>query len=258
MNQDARVALLVQARTGSTRLPGKVLKPVLGKPILQWMLERLKRTKSPDVLAVITTEEPADDAIVQLCESIDISCYRGSSHDLLDRHYKAGLHFSADAVVKVPSDCPLIDPLLVDKAIRIFRFNEFDYVSNLHPPTWPDGQDVEVVAMEALRQAWEEAEKPFQREHCTPFIWDQPERFALCNIYYPTGEDLSRSIRLTLDYPEDLEFLSEVMGRLQDPLSASVEEIVALVKQNPELAEINAIHRGKSWMDAHRHELKNL
>lgn len=258
MNRAARVALLVQARTGSTRLPGKVLEPVLGKPVLQWMLERLRRAKCPDVLSVITTEEPGDDPIVNLCASLGIPYFRGSTLDLLDRHYKAGLHYGVDAVVKVPSDCPLIDPLVVDKAIRIFRVNEFDYVSNLHPPTWPDGQDVEVVDMRALRQAWEEAKKPFQREHCTPYIWDQPERFALCNIHYPTGEDLSNSIRLTLDYPEDLEFLSELMRRLKDPVSASVGEIVAVVRQNPELAEINTIHRGKSWTIAHRHELKNL
>jgi len=256
-----KIALLVQARTGSTRLPGKVLRQVGGRPVLAWMLDRLKTVKNVDTLAVITSVLPQDDAVDELCRKEGVLCFRGSETDLLDRHYQAGLFYNADAVVKVPSDCPLIDPGIVEKVVAIYRSNEFDYVSNLHPASWPDGMDVEVMSMEALEQAWKEADKPFQREHCTPFIWDQPERFALCNVWYETGEDLSKSVRLTLDYSEDLVLIEALIERLNTKHGGgdySVSRILDILEEEPRLKTINEQHVGKYWTDAHRHELQNL
>lgn len=256
-----KVALLVQARTGSTRLPGKVLKEVAGRPVLAWMLDRLKAVNNVDTLAVITSTLPQDDAIEELCRREGVLCFRGSETDLLDRHYQAGLHYQADAVIKVPSDCPLIDPKVVEKVVSVYRCNEFDYVSNLHPASWPDGMDVEVVSMEALEQAWKEADKPFQREHCTPFIWDQPQRFALCNVWYETGEDLSKTVRLTLDYPEDLKLIEALLNRLMvsfGGIDYSVQTLLKILEQEPDLNKINAHYVGTYWTDAHRHELQNV
>lgn len=256
-----KITLLVQARTGSTRLPRKVLHPVGGRPLLAWMLDRLKTVKNVDTLAVITSVLPQDDEIEELCSHEGVLCFRGSETDLLDRHYQAGLFFKADAVVKVPSDCPLIDPSIVEKVVAIYRYNEFDYVSNLHPASWPDGMDVEVMSMDALEQAWKEADKPFQREHCTPFIWDHPERFAICNVWYETGEDLSKSIRLTLDYAEDLALIEALIGRIntkQGGRDYSVKTILKILEEEPHLKAINSLHLGKYWTDAYRHELHNL
>lgn len=249
----------MQARMGSTRLPGKVLSTISGRPVLSWMLDRLKKVSNIETLAVITSDLPQDDAVESLCKAEGVFCFRGSETDLLDRHYKAGLHFYADAVIKVPSDCPLIDPAIVEKLVAIYRCNEFDYVSNLHPASWPDGMDVEVMDMRALEQAWHEADKPFQREHCTPFIWDQPEKFALCNVWYETGEDLSTSVRLTLDYAEDFELLKELLERLlkvNDGKDYSLKTIMEVLENNPQLKQINAGHLGTYWTDAYRHELK--
>ncbi|MCS6979566.1 MAG: glycosyltransferase family protein [Flavobacteriales bacterium] len=260
MKTHQSVALLVQARTGSTRLPGKVLKEVAGRPILSWMLERLKNLHSIQTLAVITTEKPEDDGIERLCYKEGVACFRGSENDLLDRHFQAGLHFKAEAVIKVPSDCPLMDPAIVEKAVAIYRHNEFDYVSNLHPASWPDGMDVEVVDMNALETAWKEASKPFQREHCTPFIWDQPERFALCNMWYETGEDLSKTVRLTLDYPEDFQLIEAVMEKwlISSPGDYSLKAILKILKDFPDLTQLNAKYAGSYWTDTFKKDLKTL
>lgn len=255
------MALLVQARTGSTRLPGKVLKEVAGRPVLAWMLDRLKAVSNVDTLAVITSTLPQDNYIEELCHKEGVLCFRGSETDLLDRHYQAGLHFKADAVIKVPSDCPLIDPSVVEKVVSVYRNNEFDYVSNLHPPSWPDGMDVEVMSMEALAQAWKEADKPFQREHCTPFIWDQPQRFALCNVWYETGEDLSQTVRLTLDYPEDLMLIEALLNRLLESSHGKdyrVQTLLKILEEEPDLRQINARYLGTYWTDAYRNELQNI
>src|SRR5690606_10660564 len=125
-----------------------------------------------------------------------------SDLDLLERHYKAGLKFNADAIVKIPSDCPLIDPLVITKVINYYKnnTNKFDYVSNLHPPSYPDGNDVEVISMNALKEAYNNAKKIFEREHTTPYIWENPDLFRIGNIKWETGFDFSMTHRWTIDY----------------------------------------------------------
>ncbi len=132
-------------------------------------------------------------------------CVSGHPTDLLDRHLQAARERGADAVVKIPSDCPLIDPGAIDSVLTVFLAapERFDYVGNLHPPTWPDGNDVEVVPVAALETAWREADRPFEREHTTPFLWERPERFRLASVVWESGLDFSRSYRLTVDYQED-------------------------------------------------------
>ena len=173
----AQVLIVVQARLGSTRLPGKILKDLGGKPLLVRMLERLQRVGASVRVVVATTTERQDDPIVSLCEGLDVGIYRGHPLDLLDRHYRTALAAGARVVAKIPSDCPLIDPAVVDRVLERFALGDCDYVSNLHPATWPDGNDVEVIRFEALEAAWREAQLPMEREHTTPFIWERPERF---------------------------------------------------------------------------------
>jgi spore coat polysaccharide biosynthesis protein SpsF len=256
------LAVVVQARTGSTRLPGKVLLPLAGEPLLLRMLERVKAARTPFTIVVATTTAPEDDAVRDLCAANGIRCYSGHPTDLLDRHYNAALSVGADAVAKVPSDCPLIDPAVIDTVLGYAAAHpaDFDFVSNLHPPTYPDGNDVEIMPMKVLETAWKEARKDYEREHTTPFIWEQQERFRIGNVVWATGLDYSMSHRWTIDYAEDYTFLQRVYDRLWTPDRPvfSMQDILALLEREPEIALINARHAGVNWYRHHLGELKTI
>lgn len=258
------VLIVVQARVGSTRLPGKILKDLGGKPVLVRMLERLAGVQSPSRVLVATTTEERDDPIVILCGRLGIDVFRGHPTDLLDRHYRAAVAAGASVVAKIPSDCPLIDPAVVDRVIRRFASADCHYASNLHPATWPDGNDVEVVRVDALETAWREAELPMEREHTTPFIWERPDRFRMANVFW--HDDSSRAVRdcslthrWTLDYPDDYEFIRRVFAALY-PLNPEfgVDDILQLLTDKPELAAINARYLGVNWYRNHLHQLKTI
>jgi spore coat polysaccharide biosynthesis protein SpsF len=255
-----RTLVVVQARTGSSRLPGKVLLPLAGAPLLLRMMERVLDAETPFDVAVATTTDRADDAIVHLCEMHDLPVFRGHPTDLLDRHYQAAAFARAEVVVKVPSDCPLIDPAVIDRVLAAFDATPCDYASNLHPATYPDGNDVEVMTFEALETAWREATQPHEREHTTPFLWDQPERFAIHNVAWETGRDLSETHRLTIDYPEDYDLIAAVYDELWSPRSRtfSVGDIVALLEARPDLRAINARHVGVNWYRNHMDRLRTV
>ncbi len=256
-----KILSLIQARRGSSRLPDKVLKEVLGTPLLLQMIRRAERSILKGEVAVITTKEPQDDVVAELCEANHIHCFRGHSTDLLDRHYQAALHFGADAVVKIPSDCPLIDPNIIDEVLQYFisHSKEYDYVSNLHPATWPDGNDVEIMHMSILEKAWKEAPREFEREHTTPYIWENPDKFRIGSVIWNTGKDYSTSHRWTLDYPEDLEFIKRVYEELYPQNSAfTLEDILMLLQQKRDIADINKTYAGEYWYKNHLDELKNI
>lgn len=257
-----KLAVVIQARMGSTRLPDKIMKPLAGEPALLRMLQRVAAAKTPFELIVATTTDDADQPIRDLCEDNGFHWYNGHPTDCLDRHVQAARSLDADAVVKIPSDCPLIDPEVIDQVLGYFSSHagEVDFVSNLHPPTHPDGNDVEVMPLSVLEVAWREAKKSFEREHTTPFIWDQPERFRCVNIEWSTGLDYSKSHRFVLDYPEDYEFISAVYDALysDDRPVFSLADILALLERQPELRAINAMHADYQWYNSHADELKTL
>ncbi|HEX8504626.1 MAG TPA: NTP transferase domain-containing protein, partial [Hymenobacter sp.] len=159
-----KVLTVVQARMGSSRLPGKILLPLAGQPLLVRMVERVQRALLAGTVVVATTTDAADDAVAECCAAHGLACFRGNALDLLDRHYQAARQFGADVVLKIPSDCPLIDPFVIDEVVKFyFDFAErFDFVSNLHPATFPDGNDVEVMPFAALETAWREAKRPLE------------------------------------------------------------------------------------------------
>ena len=255
------ILIVIQARCGSTRLPGKVMLPLAGDTVLGRMIERVRRSSYGSELVIATTIYPEDAMIESFCRYEGVRCFRGHPADLLDRHYMAGLRYGADAVVKIPSDCPLIDPSVIDRVIDVYAtgHNDFDYVSNLHPASYPDGNDVEVMSMRVLETAWHEASRPLEREHTTPFIWDNPERFRIGNVLWERGLDYSMTHRWVLDYTEDYEFISAVYQELYpvNPLF-SIEDILNLVEKRPELQELNRQHVGKSWHCNHLNDLKTL
>jgi spore coat polysaccharide biosynthesis protein SpsF len=258
------VLLVVQARVGSTRFPGKVLQELGDRPMLLRMLERLQAVRHPVDVLVATTSEAQDDLIVRHCEGAGVPVFRGHPTDLLDRHYQAALSRRAGAVAKIPSDCPLIDPDAVEAVLARFERGDADYASNLHPATWPDGNDVEVMRFEVLEAAWCEARLPMEREHTTPFIWERPERFRIANVRWdgsaPGGvRDCSMTHRWTVDYPEDYALIRAVFQELyaRDPLFG-VDAILDLLQRKPELAALNACHLGVNWYRHHLHELRTV
>lgn len=236
--------------------------PLAGRPLLQRMVERVQAASLPSEIVVATTVDTSDDPIRELCSSIGMRCFSGDPLDLLDRHYRAALEIGADAAVKIPSDCPLIDPAVIDQVIAEYRRADggFDFVSNLHPPSWPDGQDVEVIGMQTLETAWREASRPFEREHTTPFIWERPERFAIGNVQWQNGLDLSMTHRWTIDYPEDYQFLSVVYNELcsDSPSLFGVDDVLRLLEQRPDIAAINSRLAGINWYRHHLDELRTI
>ncbi|HEX3773270.1 MAG TPA: glycosyltransferase family protein [Polyangiaceae bacterium] len=256
------LVVVIQARVSSTRLPGKVLLPLSGKPMLERQIERILAAKSRFELCVATTTNPGDEPIRQICKKLSVRCFDGHPLDLLDRHYRVALTYAADAVVKIPSDCPLIDPAAIDRVISRFEATrgKFDFVTNLNPPTWPDGNDVEVMTFEALETAFREATRPLEREHTTPFIWENPERFRIENVRWESGLDYSKSHRFTVDHAQDFSFVSRIYDALCTPLQPlfSLREILDLLRDRPEIYELNAPLRGQSWHLAHAAELKHF
>ncbi len=256
-----KLVIVVQARTGSTRLPRKILKPILGKSLLYRQMERILAAEEQFDCVVATTTDSEDDAVVDICERNDFEFFRGHPTDLLDRHYRAAKEFNADTVAKIPSDCPLIDPRIIDKVIRFYRENQdkYDFVSNLHPAGYPDGNDVEIMPMEVLKKAWLEAKKEHEREHTTPYIWDNTDKFRIGNVEWETGLDYSMSHRFTIDYQEDYEFIKRIYEELypKNPIF-SLEDILNLLKEKPEIYKINEKYAGVNWYRNNLDELKTV
>jgi spore coat polysaccharide biosynthesis protein SpsF len=250
-----RIVVVVQARTESTRLPGKVLMPLANRPLLHRMLQRVLAANTPSAVVVATTLDRADDVVETLAKEAGVPCFRGHPTDLLDRHYAAAIAFKADVVVKIPSDCPLVDPAVIDRVIGYYvaHPDKADFVSNLHPATYPDGNDVEVVPFGVLETAWMEAIEEHEREHTTPFIWERPDRFRIHNITWKPGLDYSSTHRWTIDYLEDYQFLAAVYEALWSETrpTFSLGDVLSLLEARPDIAALNACHAGKGWYRDH-------
>jgi spore coat polysaccharide biosynthesis protein SpsF len=257
-----KTLVVVQARRESTRLPNKIMMPLAGKPLLQRMLERVRGTRTPVDLVVATTTDPSDEPVRALCRTLDVRCFSGHPTDLLDRHCRAAETAGADDVVKIPSDCPLIDPAVIDRVLEFHHAHRgaVDYTSNLHPASYPDGNDVEVIPFRILEEAAREATRPFEREHTTPYIWERPARYRLGNVAWETGLNYSMTHRWTIDYPEDYEFIRTVYDELWSPtgLPFSLGDILRLLETRPEIGRINARYAGVNWYRNHAHELTTV
>jgi spore coat polysaccharide biosynthesis protein SpsF len=256
-----KVVTVIQARISSTRLPRKILLPILGEPLLLKMVERVAASKLVGTIVVATSTNDEDNAIESLCEQNGIKVFRGSKFDLLDRHYQCALKYKADVVVKIPSDCPLIDPATIDEVLnRFLNSNEgFDYVSNLHPATFPDGNDVEVMSFAALENAWVNAHAKMELEHTTPYIWENPDKFKIGNVRWEMGLDYSMSHRWTIDYLEDYQLINQVYHELYPTKKQfTINDILRLLRDKPELQKINKKWVGVNWYRNHLHELKTV
>lgn len=255
------ITIVVQARMSSTRLTGKVMLPILGEPLLFRMIERVKQIKHSVNIVVATSTEKSDNEIVHLCHDKNIMVYQGDLNNLLDRHYQVGLITGADVVVKIPSDCPLIDPSIIDKVIDFYLENsgDFDFVSNLHPATYPDGNDVELMSFKALEKSWNEATKPIELEHTTPYFWENPDKFKLGNVVWETGLDYSMSHRFTIDYEEDYQFIKRIYEELYPSKPKfTLDDILNLIALKPEIYNLNKKYLGVNWYRNHLSELTTI
>ena len=234
-----KVVIIVQARMTSTRLPGKILKEVLGKSLLEYQIERLKRVCLANDIVIATTTNNMDDVVVDLCKKLQLNYFRGSEHDVLARYHAAAVAFNADVIVRVCSDCPLIDPAIIDRVIDSYLKNsgKYDYVSNVLVRTFPRGMDAEVFSREALHCAAEQAMLPAQREHVTPFIV-AGTLFRLKNVAYV--QDQSRH-RWTVDTNEDFELIKNILESLYPVNNLfTMQDVLDCFEANPVWFFINA------------------
>lgn len=261
MDKALQIVTIIQARTGSTRLPDKILLPLANAPLLYRMYQRVASSKLTGTIVIATTTDSNDDKVAELCKEYNLNCFRGHPTDLLDRHYKAALKFNADAVVKIPSDCPIIDKDIIDQVISFYTGNlsKYDYVSNLHPATYPDGNDVEIMSLNSLKDAWLNASRDLEREHTTPFLWENPDKFRIGNVTWESGLDYSMSHRFTIDYQEDYNFIKKVYDELyRINNNFTLEDILDLLKRNPDIEKINQKYCGVNWYRNHLNELQTI
>lgn len=233
-----KVVAIIQARTGSTRLPGKVLKPVLGRPMLARMLERVKRAKSLNAIVVATSEKPGDDAVAELAKQCGVGVFRGSENEVLDRMYRAAKEAGADVIVGLTGDCPLHDPGVIDEAVKHFIDAKDTFAYSGIPANYPEGLDTDISAFTAFEEAWKNATLHSEREHIAQYYKNHPERFHA--LPWTTGKQDDSSMHWSVDTEQDFEFVTKIFEQLY-PANPSFtkDDILALLAKQPELLDIN-------------------
>ncbi len=234
-----KVVAIIQARMGSTRLPGKVLKKILGKPMLRYLVDRLSQAKLVDELVIATTENSLDDDIVKFCNDVGINCFRGSEDNVLSRYYQAAKKYKANCVVRICSDSPLIDPLIVDRMVKIFLEGDgkYDYVSNTINQTYPLGMNVEVFSQSALQTSFFHHTEKYEMEHVTPYIYRPPELFNICDEHLPSDYSF---LRLTVDEDEDFILIKEIINYFSSSPKFTLDDILELFGRNTDIFKINS------------------
>ena len=239
MMHSGKVNAIVEARMGATRLPGKTLMPIAGRPVLALLLERLRRSRMIDEVIVAAPVNPEDDVIEQFCKYRDIKCFRGSSEDVLARVYNAAKEYDTDIVVEVTGDCPLLDPWLIDECIKIFKGSDCDYLSNFIEQSYPPGIDVQIFTFRALEEMHKIAKDERFREHVSLFILKNPDRYKMKNVTAPE-EYRYPDWHLELDEQKDYELIKKIYETLYPGKPAfTTREVIKLLKDNPDWLEIN-------------------
>lgn len=243
------IAAIIQARMGSSRLPNKVLMDIEGKPSLKFMIDRVKKSKRVEKIIVATTTHERDKVIVEFCVKNNILFYCGSENDVLDRYYQASLKNDIKIIVRLTSDCPLIDPDQIDQTIDLYFDKAVNYAANAVPPEvkkYPDGSDVEVFSFKDLTRAWIETKDIKDREHVTFYFWKRNQNFttAMLDNKYDWGK-----YRITVDYIEDIDLVRKIVKKLKNQNKfGTTKEIIEILESNPELLKINSMHSwGSNW-----------
>lgn len=233
--------IICQARYASTRLPGKVLLTIRNKPLLWYVLKRLELVKTPNQVIIATSTSASNKPLLDYLKEYKINYYAGDENDVLDRFYQTAKQFNGDIIVRITSDCPLIDPALIDHGLEIFLHSNVDYLSNVHPPTFPDGYDIEIFSFKALETSWEKAKLNSEREHVTPFIYNNPKIYSIEN--FQNDKDLS-NIRLTVDTKQDFTLISKIIENFYDRWTEfDLKDVITFINQNPHLLKINSQYK---------------
>jgi spore coat polysaccharide biosynthesis protein SpsF len=241
-----KTIITIEARMRSSRLPGKVLLPILGQPMLARMIERLSRVRRADGIVVATTDDPADGPIADLAHRLGVGCFRGSEEDVMDRVLRAAQAAGAELIVETTADCPLIDPGVVDQVIQTFRSNPVDYCANVLVPSFPRGLDVQVFPTRVLADAAARTTDPTDREHVSLYIYEHPERYRLVNLSSGLADSVAE-LRLTVDTDADYRLVSRIYQELYpDNPDFGLAAILELLARRPELATINHHVRQKA------------
>ncbi|HQL92156.1 MAG TPA: glycosyltransferase family protein [Anaerolineaceae bacterium] len=249
-NQNRPVVAIIQARMSSSRLPGKALLPIAGVPMLKRVFDRVQRASLVDKVVVATTSDPSDDAIEKACAEWRVACFRGSLYDVLDRYYQAAKFYNAKTIVRITADCPMIDPLEIDKVLTRFFETDCDFAANRLPPpfnrTTPIGMDTEVCSFDALQRAWENAELSFEREHVMPWLYETPGRAKICVVDDPRGIG---HLRFTVDTPADYALAEQIYTYFGKNETFGLDELLAANAKHPEWqASLKEIQH-KSYLD---------
>jgi spore coat polysaccharide biosynthesis protein SpsF len=266
-----RTVAIIQGRMSSSRLPGKILLEIAGKPMIQHVIERTQLARTLDAVTVATTTDPSDEAVAAFAISMGISHTRGSLHDVLDRYYQAAKTHQAEVIVRITADCPVIDPAVIDQTVQLvtqpatFNLQPVDFSCNRLPPpfgrSFPIGLDVEVCTFAALARAWKESTETFHREHVMPFLYEgahlalrtphiaegtSPRGFRIAQLHHQPDYG---SLRWTVDTPEDLAFIREIFAHLDGKPDFTWYDVLSIIQKEPELAEINAGIRHKTMTE---------
>ena len=234
-----KIVCTIEGRMHSSRLPGKVMLPILGRPMLELMIERLRRAPQIDEIVIATTDDPSCEPIAELAARVGVGCFRGSEEDVLDRVLQAARSAAADVIVETTGDCPVIDPAVVSEVIETFRKSDVDYCANVLDRTYPRGMDVQVFPTRALAEVAGLTDDPADHEHVSLYIYEHPERYRLLNVKSDLPPDVA-DLRLTVDTPEDFRLVTEIYERLYPTKpDFGLSDIVKLFERNPELREIN-------------------
>ncbi len=251
------IGIIIQARVNSSRLPKKVLKPILGKTAIEREIERVKKVKLAQKIILAIPNGRKDNILEKIGKQAKVLVYRGSEDDVLDRFYQTAKFFGLTDIVRITGDCPLFDWQICDEVINFYLQNKFDYVSNVRPPTFPDGLDIEIFSFKALEKAWESAKLKSEREHVTPYIANHPEFFKIGNLIR-NGNDLSE-LRLTLDEPKDLILIRNTYKTLYKKKRYFVlEDILKVFQERPEFLKINQkIKRNEGLLKSLRIDMRD-
>ncbi len=250
-----KTSIIIQARTGSHRLPKKVLASIEKKPMIWYVINRLKKVNEIDQIILATTKKKEDEKLIQIANNCDIEIFQGKANDVLDRYYNCSLKFNADPIIRITADCPLIDYVIINKMLKIFKLNKFDYICNNLPPTFPDGLDVEIFSFKSLKKSFEKAELKSEREHVTPFIRKNKNNFKIYN--YENRKDLSK-YRFTVDEKEDLKFIRKIFAKFPPQTNIVLKDILKVLDKNPELLKINnRIIRNEGYLKSLKKDIRS-
>jgi len=250
-----KITVIIQARTQSVRLPNKVLALVEDKPLIWYIIERLKKSNTVEQIILAIPSRKEDNELIKIADNCNILSFVGDENDILERFYCAALKFNAGPIIRITGDCPLVDPYLLDKMVQFYLENDYDYVSNTIIPTYPDGIDIEVFSLSALSRAYKEAKLKSEREHVTPYIWNNPKKFHLYN--YENSIDQS-NFRWCVDEQPDLELIRWIYSKFKPKIIFPFKEVMMLIESNPEILKINdKIKRNEGYVKSIKEDDEN-